>query len=724
MANIPMMRRVLAAQQSFQGPIGGPAAASTDGPFGLTTWTAAFWADDPDLVKPGDGNALATWRDGGTEGKDMTQGTGDNQPVWNESVAAFNNRATVVGDGSDDYMQSATWSAALSQANTVVCVGRFTGTSAYLYQSADGTARHSLQRAAGGGFRVNAGSNFDPGTGDGDVHAFMVVYDGASSEIAIDGSVYALGNPGTEGMDGITLGSAVNGSAAGKFEVAFLGVHDGRMPVDERAALWDWISSYYGTDLAVWDPTERIDWASIFYADDTRWATNPGDGLAMADWRDGGTNAADLAQASGTLQPLWIADGGAGFNNQGIVRGDGSDDYMQTAAWSAALSQPNTVVCVGKTTATNAYILNSADASAQHIMRRPAAGNWLISSDDDLGAGQGDSNEHYFYAVFADPASVFEKEDGPMIAGSTGTEGMDGITLGAAINGTVAGKFEVAFLAVYDGVLTLDQRAELDAWIATTYGFDVWPNHELRVETVDGSASRVWIPTGTRNGKLVMFFHGSGGDEETIKDANWNTLLKQLLTDGYIVAASDGEGDSWGTTTAQADFVALQQWVIDRWQIDETVILAGSMGGIASLLIVAADSMVNVTHWAGLYPAIDLDDMYNNSTAAIQTQIDTAYDIPGGGDYDTQTAGHDPILLDASSYAGCKFKMWASPSDGITSIAPNAEAFRTLVSGVADVDIVYSTGSHGDASHFDAAALSEFYATTDAHTNGFDTGFD
>lgn len=232
------------------------------------------------------------------------------------------------------------------------------------------------------------------------------------------------------------------------------------------------------------------------------------------------------------------------------------------------------------------------------------------------------------------------------------------------------------------------------------YPTGVLPDYTLDSGTLGGQPYRVYVPDSGANGKLVLMFHGAGGDETFPEEANWSTLTTMLLNEGYIVAASDAAGNSWGNDASIAANNALWSYVVSTYSTTATVMLAGSMGGIVSLNTYENGTINDVTHWAGLYPAVDLADVYANQPA-LASQIDSAYNIPGGGNYATQTAGHDPILFAASTYSGLKMRMWASAGDTTIDKTANADALETLVTGqAAEVDVVTATGNHGDAAHF------------------------
>lgn len=207
----------------------------------------------------------------------------------------------------------------------------------------------------------------------------------------------------------------------------------------------------------------------------------------------------------------------------------------------------------------------------------------------------------------------------------------------------------------------------------------------------------------------LIIYHGGTGETMSAPrtDTLKQTLITYLLSNGYAIVASNAHGNNWGNDASLADFVELHTWAKSQITPSVTLLLSQSMGGMSGLLTAAARPFA-IAGWAGIYPVCNLADCYTNPT--FETQINTAYNIPGGGTYAEQTAGHDPVLLSASAFAGLRMRFYASASDTIVSKTNNSDAMATLVDATAtENDVVVCSGDHGDTSHFQPADLIAFF---------------
>ena len=210
-------------------------------------WTHAVWAEDPDWTPPADGAAVSSWRNAGSNGTALTEGTGSAQPIYRASFAGLNSKPAVECTGTQTIRTTA--GGVLSQPVTIVAVGKFTSTAGRTLVS--GTFGNPMRVAtATNTWRLyEGGATIDGGTADTNEHLFIVTYDGASSQYEIDGAVAHSGNPGTTGMEGLTLFSteAASPGTQNTGVLAFVGVLDGTLTSGEKADLLAWSQSHYGT---------------------------------------------------------------------------------------------------------------------------------------------------------------------------------------------------------------------------------------------------------------------------------------------------------------------------------------------------------------------------------------------------------------------------------------------------------------------------------------------
>lgn len=202
----------------------------------------------------------------------------------------------------------------------------------------------------------------------------------------------------------------------------------------------------------------------------------------------------------------------------------------------------------------------------------------------------------------------------------------------------------------------------------------------------------------------LVVYHGGMGETMSAPNTalNTRTVIDALQAAGYIVAASNAHGDNWGNDNSLVDYSELYGFVAGLFRISRTVLLSASMGGCSEFLT-AADRPFPIKGCAGIFPCCSLAAMY----LVFPDSINAAYGI--SGDYETKTAGHDPLLRTASDYAGLRMRFYASPDDDVVVKVSNADALSAHVASVTlEEEVVVCSGEHGDASHFQSEDLISF----------------
>ena len=212
-------------------------------------WHAAFWAEDPDWTNPGDGNSVASWKNAGSgDFGNATQGTASLQPIFHSSDAAFNGKPVVQGDTSDDYLVTGAGTE-IAQPNTWVVIAASTSGSEHIMDGRVSGRRTTVYRWQN--LRWFAGDNRSPGVNLGtdgtSPHLVVAEANGSSSVLEIDGTQEDAGNIGTNGLDGVTLFSFVNGGGGYGGKIAFAGIYNGTLTSQEKADILAWSRSHYAT---------------------------------------------------------------------------------------------------------------------------------------------------------------------------------------------------------------------------------------------------------------------------------------------------------------------------------------------------------------------------------------------------------------------------------------------------------------------------------------------
>lgn len=230
--------------------------------------------------------------------------------------------------------------------------------------------------------------------------------------------------------------------------------------------------------------------------------------------------------------------------------------------------------------------------------------------------------------------------------------------------------------------------------------------------TISGQPARIRYVNSlntTQPVKLVIYFHGSGTNQlNPFTDPNSKYVIDKLLSEGYIVATSQAHGNAWGNQASQDDYLALYNYIIANYNINDVVFVGHSMGGITSLNMIAKNTIPAVTRWYGIMPATNLNEAY--FTEGFASAIETAYGFTGSANYAAATAGNDPNLYAGSVYAGKKYTMTASTGDLTIIKTTNADLLNTKLTGAGISSyIVTATGIHGDISHFIPKHIYRFF---------------
>lgn len=215
-------------------------------------WAHAYWAEGPEFTALGlaDGAQVSSWPDEiGTS--NLAQATAADRPLYRATRADFCNKPVIdfVDDG--DRMD-VTWSS-LAQPNEVVLIARKKSvqsgveTHTRVWMDSPSGNRHYLQSDQTTYSMFAGGSFVSGGTPDNELHFFDMLFDGASSFLAIDSVQVGTGNPGSQAMAGlrVSLNQASSTVQNPNLDVAFIGVKDTALTSQERADLYAWFLEHY-----------------------------------------------------------------------------------------------------------------------------------------------------------------------------------------------------------------------------------------------------------------------------------------------------------------------------------------------------------------------------------------------------------------------------------------------------------------------------------------------
>lgn len=200
---------------------------------------------------------------------------------------------------------------------------------------------------------------------------------------------------------------------------------------------------------------------------------------------------------------------------------------------------------------------------------------------------------------------------------------------------------------------------------------------------------------------VAICFHGNGSNETTwATNANGITVANALNAAGYIVlsAANTANVSTWGAQAGlDAYYYAYQALRDAGYPLGPVVLYANSMGGIESLLTLAARRIPGIVAWCGTSPTTNLADNYTGSGGVFTATINTAYGITGNAPntYALLTAGHDPMLMSGSAFRGVPMLFLAATDDTTVLKTNNTDPMAALCAPYASsVTVVPTTGGH------------------------------
>lgn len=186
-------------------------------------------------------DVVGCWKDGTANGRNLTQATTSKKPLLETS--AQNGHAAVVFDGTDDWMETSEW--ARTQPTTVYLVAKQTSWTIDDELVSSAQTLYILlmeQRSSSGEVRLysNAGCCI-VAAGTTVYRILSATFNGASSEMRLDGGAAVTGDAGAGAANGLSLGAAADGTLAVNAKVVGVYVYG----TTYNSAVYDYISARY-----------------------------------------------------------------------------------------------------------------------------------------------------------------------------------------------------------------------------------------------------------------------------------------------------------------------------------------------------------------------------------------------------------------------------------------------------------------------------------------------
>ena len=220
-----------------------PAASAAWSPASLSGLTVWIDASSAASFTYSSGVVVSQWNDLSGNGHHFTQSSGSSQP---SRSGTQNGLATVVFDGADDYMDTASFT--LAQPHTILMAAKFQNSSSFTNLAGQGDEYQPIYGAtflasyAGAGYTIQGGGTFTSGA-----HVVTQTVNGASSLSWVDGASAGSGDPGS---NGITTGLRLSERALRNYfrdELYELIVCSGVMSSGDRATAEAYLKAKWGT---------------------------------------------------------------------------------------------------------------------------------------------------------------------------------------------------------------------------------------------------------------------------------------------------------------------------------------------------------------------------------------------------------------------------------------------------------------------------------------------
>lgn len=198
------------------------------------------------------------------------------------------------------------------------------------------------------------------------------------------------------------------------------------------------------------------------------------DNAQVASWTDLSGNGYNATQATEAKRPTFKT----GIQNGlPIIRFDGLDDFLQTAAFLAALSQPNTIFIVfisNRTGDPGEVICDGIVGTSRHMFGSSslAAGKqWSTFAGIQLWAASVYDNAPHVASLFFNTTAALARLDGTqIISGDNGTQTLTGVTLGCAATEVAYGATDIAEYILYDRLITTGERDRVETYLSRKWG--------------------------------------------------------------------------------------------------------------------------------------------------------------------------------------------------------------------------------------------------------------
>lgn len=447
-------------------PYGGRITGSGGGGVLPVMTSLNFWLSD-------EGSDPSVWSDKSTNGYHSTQADSAKQPtiITNE----INGRQIRRFDGYNDYMLNTP--SITGDKISIFIVAKTNSQHVYysgglsLYNSAESNDNNTASSIAcltdytgGADFCAlitsrNTTSAQIIAPVDNEWSLYEIICESNTMKTYCDGILQNVStNTGNFNINSAVIGARWVSSTIGYnmvIDIAEIIAYNDSLGDSDRQLIETYVNAKYGFNVPTIIPTDISD-LQVWLKDD---------GSDASVWTDNSGNGYNATQANSAYQPAIITNF---LNGKQVRLFDGSNDFLQTSAFSVALAQPVTIFVVASIGGNNIVF--------DGITSRVSLGHWSANTELYAGGGavgfsQTEPSPVIIYSCFFNSAnSFFYANGGLKMAGSVGSNNMDGLTIGyLASSGGNYLNGDVAEIIVFKKELSKSERKSMQQYLNTKY---------------------------------------------------------------------------------------------------------------------------------------------------------------------------------------------------------------------------------------------------------------
>lgn len=207
------------------------------------------WFDADKISGVSDGGDVATWNDSSFNGRALTEAT--NRPTYH--LNQYNGKPCVRFNGTSDILSSASFTTVAQPATQflvakVITADLTLNTTHYLTNC--GGAQQSIlvvDSLTNETFRISAGASITGPAKDTNLHVFVGLFNGASSNIRVDGGAGTGGNASTGGMSQFFLGARTGAAEFTNCDICEFIPYSGSLALADINKLGTYLAAKWGT---------------------------------------------------------------------------------------------------------------------------------------------------------------------------------------------------------------------------------------------------------------------------------------------------------------------------------------------------------------------------------------------------------------------------------------------------------------------------------------------